>query len=238
MTIESNNNVSRKTRLGILISGSGSNLQAILDSIAAGTLDAEVAVVIASKPDAYGLRRAKQAGVPAIGLNAKDCTDADAFNSALLTELQKHQADWVVMAGYMRLLGKSVLNAFPQRVLNLHPALLPAFPGAHAIRDALNANVRITGVTIHIANEVFDEGPIIAQEAVPVLPNDTLETLAERVHTVEHRLYSKVLQLVAENRISVQNNQVIIAPLSSSCVHSCHPASTSVIPGSDPGSLH
>ncbi|MCL2379763.1 MAG: phosphoribosylglycinamide formyltransferase [Coriobacteriia bacterium] len=197
-------------RLGVLISGGGSNLQAILDSVAAGQLDATVAVVISNKPDAYGLERARQAGIPAIGLDAKNYPDRESFDRALLYELHRNHVDYVVMAGYMRLLGTRVLDAFPHCVLNLHPALLPAFPGAHAIRDALNAGVRVTGVTVHIANEVFDEGPIIAQEAVPVLPDDTFDSLAKRVHAVEHRLYPEVLQLVAENRVSVKNNKVVI----------------------------
>jgi len=202
--------MSSKLRLGVLISGNGSNLQAILDACAAGTLDAEVAVVISNKPDAYGLERARRAGVSAVGLSPKHYEDALAFDRAVLGELLRHKVDWVAMAGYMRLLGSHVLDAFPQRVLNLHPALLPAFPGADAIREAFNAGVSETGVTVHIANEEYDKGPIIAQEAVAVLPDDTLESLEERVHAVEHRLYPKVLRWIAEGRVSVCEGKVMI----------------------------
>ena len=202
-----NNNL----KLGVLISGSGSNLQAILDAIAADTLQAEVAVVISSKPDAYGLERARKAGIPAIALNPKSYENAAAFDNALLYELHRHKVNWVVMAGYMRLLTSHVLDAYPHKVLNIHPSLLPAFAGAHAIRDALAAKVRLTGVTVHIANEIFDEGPIIAQEAVPVLQDDTFDSLAERIHAVEHKMYPKVLQLIAEGRISVENGKVYIS---------------------------
>jgi phosphoribosylglycinamide formyltransferase-1 len=200
----------KKLKLGVLISGNGSNLQAILDAIAAGKLNAEVSVVIASKSDAYGLERAKKAGIPALELNSKNYDNAAAFDTALLHELQRHKVDWIVMAGYMRLLTSHVLAAYPHRVLNIHPSLLPSFAGAHAIRDALHKGVRVTGVTVHIANEIFDEGPIIAQEAVPVMQDDTLDSLAERIHKVEHKLYPKMLQLIAEDRISVEDNKVII----------------------------
>jgi len=201
---------SKKLQLGILLSGGGSNLQAIVDAIDAGHLDAEISVVISNKPDAYGLERAKIAGISAIGLNPKDFADRNAFDQAALNELRKHQVDWVVMAGYMRLLTSTVLDAYPNKVLNLHPSLLPSFVGAHAIRDALAAGVRMTGVTVHIANEIFDEGPIIAQRAVPVLQDDNHDSLAQRIHAVEHELYPEVLQLVAEGRISVSSGRVRI----------------------------
>jgi len=198
-------------RLGVLISGSGSNLQAILDAIAAGTLQAEVAVAISNKSDAYGLERARKAGIPALALNPKNYDGAAAFDNAMLFELHRHKVNWIVMAGYMRLLTSYVLDAYPHKVLNIHPSLLPSFAGAHAIRDALASGVRLTGVTVHIANEIFDEGPIIAQEAVPVLQDDTFDSLAQRIHAVEHKLYPKVLQLIAEGRISVENGKVYIS---------------------------
>lgn len=203
-------NNSLKPRFGVLISGNGSNLQAILDACAAGTLDAEVAVVISNKLEAYGLERARKSGVRAAGLSPAHYEDAAAFDRAVLGELLRHKVDWVVMAGYMRLLGSHVLDAFPQRVLNLHPALLPAFPGAHAIEEAFSAGVKETGVTVHIANEEFDQGPIIAQEAVPVLPDDSLESLEERIHAVEHRLYPEVLRWIAAGRVRVHDRKVVV----------------------------
>ena len=194
-------------RLGILISGSGSNLQAILDAIDAGTLDATVAVVISNKSDAYGLERARKAGIPHVALEAKNYPDAQAFDTAVLYELQRNKAEWVVMAGYMRLVTSHTLAAYPHKVLNIHPSKLPAFPGAHAIRDALAAGASKTGVTVHIANEIFDEGPIIEQRDVPILEGDNFESLAERVHAVEHKLYPEVLQLISEGRVSVVSTE-------------------------------
>ena len=201
-----------KLKLGVLVSGSGSNLQAILDACVAGTLDAQVSVVIANKPDAYGLERARAADIPAYGLAPQNYADAVAFDTAVMYELLRHQVDYVVMAGYMRKVTSHILDGFPNRVLNIHPSMLPAFPGAHGLRDALAAGVTTTGVTVHFANEVFDEGPIIMQEAVAIKPDDTLESLAERVHAVEHVLYPKVLQLIAQGRVSVEDSTVIISP--------------------------
>lgn len=197
--------------LGILISGSGSNLQAILDAIAAGRLDAEVAVVISNKEDAFGLERARKAGVEALFVDPKQYETPHDFNEALRIILQEAGVDYVVMAGYMKLLGTEVLSAFEQRVLNLHPALLPSFPGAHGIADALDYGVKFTGVTVHFADEVFDRGAIIAQEPVAVREDDTVDTLAERIHEVEHRLYPAALQLLAEDRIRIIGRKVHIS---------------------------
>ncbi|MDR1413179.1 MAG: phosphoribosylglycinamide formyltransferase [Actinomycetes bacterium] len=195
--------MTHKLKLGVLISGNGSNLQAIIDAIAAGSLDATVQVVISNRRHVYGLQRARTAGIPAITLDAKHYETFDDFNRALLGELLHHRADLVVMAGYMKLVSSHVLDAFPNRVLNIHPALLPAFKGAHAIRDAFAAGAELTGVTVHIANENFDEGPILAQREVPILPDDTLHSLESRIHEVEHRLYPEVLQDIATGKIQL-----------------------------------
>jgi len=184
-------------KLGILISGNGSNLQAIIDAIAAGDLNAQIQVVISNKSGAYGLQRAEAAGIKAVTVKPSSFADAadpaHCYNDALRQILQDCEVDWVVMAGYMKLLGPEVLDAFPNRVINLHPALLPAFPGAHAIEEAFAAGVPVTGVTVHIANERFDDGPILAQVEVPVLGDDTLDTLEVRIHAAEHRLLPQVL---------------------------------------------
>jgi len=184
-------------KLGVLISGNGSNLQAIIDAIAAGWLDASIQVVISNKPDAYGLQRAQAAGIKAVSVKpssfAATADPTHCYNDALRRILQEYDVEWVVMAGYMKLLGAEVLDAFPDRVINLHPALLPAFPGAHAIEEAFAAGVPVTGVTVHIANERFDDGPILAQAEVPVLPDDTLDTLEARIHETEHKLLPEVL---------------------------------------------
>ncbi|WP_350455187.1 phosphoribosylglycinamide formyltransferase [Slackia heliotrinireducens] len=190
-------------KLGVLISGSGSNLQAIIDAIAAGKLDAEVAVVVSSRPDAYGLVRAQEAGIQTIALSRDVYANTDTANMAIATELTRAGCDYVVMAGYMRMVTEPILAAFPDRVINLHPALLPSFKGAHAIQDAFDAGVKVTGVTVHFANAEYDKGPIIAQRPVVVDEDDTLDSLEAKIHAVEHVLYPETLQLVAEGRVKV-----------------------------------
>lgn len=196
-------------KLGVLISGSGTNLQAIIDAIAEGSLDAEIRVVISSRPDAYGLVRAKEAGIQTIALSKDVYADSDIANEVIATELVHAGCDYVVMAGYMRMLGEAVLVAFPDRVLNLHPALLPSFKGAHAIRDAFDAGVKVTGVTVHFANAEYDKGPIVAQRAVDIAEDDTLESLEEKIHAVEHELYPEVLRWIAAGRVSVGDDRKV-----------------------------
>ena len=196
-------------KLGVLISGSGTNLQAIIDAIAEGSLDAEIRVVISSRPDAYGLVRAKEAGIQTIALSKDVYADPDIANEAIAAELVHAGCDYVVMAGYMRMLGEAVLVAFPDRVLNLHPALLPSFKGAHAICDAYDAGVKVTGVTVHFANAEYDKGPIVAQRAVDVAEDDTLESLEEKIHAVEHELYPEVLRWIAAGRVSVGDDRKV-----------------------------
>lgn len=198
----------RKLPIGVLISGSGTNLQVILDAAAAGELDVEVRVVISNKGDAFGLVRAQQAGVTALHVDPGVYPDASAYNHAVRELLQAHLVEYVVMAGYMKLLGSEVLDAFPDRVLNIHPALLPSFPGAHGISDAFDYGVKVTGVTVHFANEAFDEGPIIAQEPVEIREDDTLDSLEARIHEVEYRLYPRALQLLAEGRVHIEGRKV------------------------------
>lgn len=188
-------------KIGVLLSGSGTNLQAIIDDIAAGKLNAQIVHVISSRPDAYGIERAKAAGLSVTALNREVYADREAADARIVAEMQQAGADYIVMAGYMRMLTPVVLNAFPDRVLNLHPALLPSFKGAHAIDDAFNYGVKVTGVTVHLANEVYDEGRILAQEPVCVQDGWTVEDLEAAIHEVEHRLYPQVLCDIAEGRI-------------------------------------
>ncbi|MDI6815982.1 MAG: phosphoribosylglycinamide formyltransferase [Actinomycetota bacterium] len=197
-------------KLGVLISGSGSNLQAIIDRCEAGELGAEVAVVISNRADAYGLVRAEQHGIARVVLPRKAFADEASYNSAIRDTLKEHDVELVVMAGYMRLLGKEVLDAYPNRVVNLHPALLPSFAGAHGVKDALDYGVKVAGVTVHFANEVFDEGPIILQEALAVREDDTEETLAVRIHEIEHRILPEAIKLYAEGRLEVVGRKVRI----------------------------
>ncbi len=199
-------------RLGVLISGSGTNLQAIIDATEAGTLDARVVLVVSSHESARGLDRAAKHGIEGIFVDRATFDSPRDYNQHLRNLLQERDVDLVVMAGYMRLLGKEVLDAFPMRVVNIHPALLPSFPGAHGISDAFDYGVKVTGVTVHFADEVFDRGPIIAQEAVTIAEDDTLETLEAKIHEVEHRLYPATIQLIAEGRVTVEGRRVRIAP--------------------------
>lgn len=201
-----------RTRLGVLISGSGTNLQAIIDAAEAGRLAAEVAVVVSDKADAYGLERARAHGVPGVAIDRREHADAASFNHAIAGTLREHGVEVVVMAGYMRLLGAEVLAAFPDAVVNIHPALLPSFAGAHGIADAFTYGVKVTGVTVHFANEEFDAGPIIAQEAVRIEEDDTVETLEARIHEVEHRVYPEALQLLVTGRLHIEGRRVRVAP--------------------------
>ncbi len=201
-----------RMRIGVLISGSGTNLQAIIDAAEQGYLDADVAVVISNKHDAYGLERARKAHVPAVFIDRTAYTTFREYNLAIRDALKEHDVDLVAMAGYMRLLGNEVLNAFPNRVINIHPALLPSFPGASGIKDAFDAGVKVTGVTVHVANEKFDDGAVIAQRAVVITEQDTIETLEAKIHEVEHRLYPEVLQWFAEGRVVLGDRGARIIP--------------------------
>lgn len=190
-------------KIGVLLSGSGTNLQAILDEIGRGNLAVKVVKAVSSRPDAYGIERAKAAGIPVTVLNRQIYADPEAADRLIVDELRDAGAEYVVMAGYMRKLTRIVLDAFPDRVLNLHPALLPSFKGAHAIQDAFDAGVKVTGVTVHFANEDYDKGPIIAQEPVRLEEGWTANDLEAAIHAVEHKLYPRVLGWLAEGRVSV-----------------------------------
>ena len=176
-------------KIGVLLSGSGTNLQAIIDAVRDEGLPVDIVKVISSRPDAYGIERARAAGIPAVALNRDVYADPLAADARIVEELRAAGAEYVAMAGYMRKLTPVMLDAFPDRVLNLHPALLPSFKGAHAIADAYDAGVKVTGITVHFANEDYDKGPIVAQRAVEVREDDTLEALEARIHEVEHVLY-------------------------------------------------
>ena len=189
-------------KIGVLLSGSGTNFQAIIDAAADG-LPVEVVHVVSSRPDAYGIGRANAAGIPVLVMNRERYADPEAADSLIAETLRSAGAEYVAMAGYMRKVTNVLLDAFPNRVVNLHPALLPSFKGAHAIQDAFDAGVKVTGVTVHFANEDYDRGPIIAQRAIEVREDDTVETLEERIHEVEHELYPETLRLIAEDRVKV-----------------------------------
>lgn len=200
-------------KIGVLISGSGTNLQAIIDAIEADGLPVEIVKVISSRPDAYGLERAQAASIPATALNRSVYEDPEGADARIVEEMQAAGAEYLVMAGYMRKLTPVVLRAYPNRVLNLHPALLPAFPGAHAIQNAFDYGVKITGVTVHFANEDYDKGPIIAQRAVAIEEGWDCDKLESVIHEIEHGLYQEVLRALAEGRVVLhEDGKVSILP--------------------------
>ena len=184
--------------LGVLISGRGSNLQAIIDAIASGHLPATIAIVISNRADSAGLQRARDAGIETLHLNPRDFRDRDAYDAAIAAALTARHVDLVCLAGFMRLVGQPLLDAFPRRILNIHPSLLPSFPGLDAQRQALEHGVQVTGATVHLVTSELDGGPIVLQAAVPVLPGDTVEALSARVLVEEHRLYPEAIRIVLE----------------------------------------
>jgi phosphoribosylglycinamide formyltransferase-1 len=184
-----------RRRLGVLISGRGSNLQAILDAVAAGSLDATVALVVSNVADAVGLDRARAASVPTLVIDHRDFPTRAAFDAALAAALRAHDVELVCLAGFMRLLGPAFIAAFPNAILNIHPSLLPAFPGLHAQRQALRHGAKVSGATVHLVDAELDAGPIVLQSAVPVREDDTEETLSARILVEEHRLYPAAIAL-------------------------------------------
>lgn len=198
-----------KLKIGVLLSGSGTNLQAIIDAVAQEGLPVEIVHVLSSRPDAYGIERARTAGIPVTVFDRTVYEDREAADARIAAIMAEAGAEYLVMAGYMRKLTPVVLDAFPDRVLNLHPALLPSFKGAHAIQDAWDAGVKVTGVTVHLANEDYDKGPIVAQRAVSVLPGDDVDALEARIHEVEHEIYPAVLRAIAEGRMTMDGQRIV-----------------------------
>ena len=199
-----------KMRLGVLASGRGSNLQAIIDAIGKGRLDAVLAVVISNKAEVPALERARKHGASALFLDPKETPGRESYDALILEHLQKYNVELVALAGYMRIVTPVLIRAFPNRILNIHPSLLPAFPGLDAQRQALEWGVKVAGCTVHFVTEAVDTGPIIRQAAVPVRDDDTPESLAERILVEEHRIYPEALQLFAEGRLTVEGRGVRI----------------------------
>lgn len=202
----------KKLRVGVLVSGRGSNLQAIIDAVQAGWLPVQVAVVVSDTPGAYALERARAAGIPTMVIERKQYAERSAFEQAIHDALQAYQVELITLAGFMRILSGQFTGRYPQRIINIHPALLPAFPGLHAQAQALAYGVKVAGCTVHFVDEGMDTGPIILQAAVPVQEGDTEETLGARILAEEHRIYPQALQLLAENRIRVEEHRVHILP--------------------------
>ena len=198
--------------LGVLVSGRGSNLQAILDSINAGRLDAKIGMVIADNPEANALRRVTGMDIPTAVVERKNYASRQDFEAALIAQLDLHHVELVLLAGFMRILSPHFINRFPGRIMNIHPALLPAFPGLRAQEQAVLYGVKVSGATVHFVDEGMDSGPIILQESVPVEDDDTVETLAERILHLEHKLYVRAVRLYCEDRISMEGRTVKILP--------------------------
>src|SRR5271167_2363930 len=196
-------------RLGILISGRGSNFESISNAIARRKLDAEIAIVISNRANAGGLDIARERGIPMRVIDSRGM-DRELYDKLVIEELRIHDVDLVCLAGFMRLLSASFVEAFPNRVLNIHPSLLPAFPGLDAQRQALEHGVKITGCTVHFVDEFLDSGPIVIQSAVPVLDKDTVETLSARILLQEHSIYSQAIQLIADDRVTIEGRRVLI----------------------------
>jgi phosphoribosylglycinamide formyltransferase-1 len=188
------------TNIAVFASGNGSNLQALIDAIGRGALEAQIKLVVCDRPGAYCLTRASQARLPSFMFYPQKYQSKAVYEELILRQLRERDVEYIVLAGYMRLIGPTLLEAFPQRIINIHPSLLPSFPGKDAIGQALAAGVTLTGVTIHYVDEGIDTGPIIAQWPVFIDPGETRESLEEKIHAVEHELYPKVLQEIFSKR--------------------------------------
>lgn len=200
-----------KLRIAVLVSGRGSNLQAIIDNIEKDLLPAELMAVISDQPEAYSLERARKHNIPAVHLSARDYKGKrEEYDALLVKELRKCQVELVCLAGFMRIITPTLIKAFPGRILNIHPALLPAFSGLHAQKAALEHGVKFSGCTVHFVDEGMDTGPIIIQAVVPVLDNDTEESLSERILRQEHNIYSRAIQLYAEGRLKLEGRRVMV----------------------------
>jgi phosphoribosylglycinamide formyltransferase-1 len=193
--------------IAVLVSGRGSNLQSIIDAIASRRLDAAIAVVVSNRAEAAGLQRARDAGIEAVYLGPRDYPDRDGYDRALAGILRARGVELICLAGFMRLIGRPLLDAFPNRILNIHPSLLPSFPGLDAQRQALEHGVRVSGATVHLVNDELDGGPIVLQATVPVLDGDTVETLAARILVEEHRLYPEAIGTVLDGGWSLDGRR-------------------------------
>lgn len=199
-----------RRRIAVLVSGSGTNLQALLDAAEAGELGGEIVVVGSDRADAYGLERARSAGIATVCQELGAHEDRASWEAALVADLKAHEPHLIVLAGFMRLVSGDFLAAWPGRVVNTHPSLLPSFKGAHAVRDALAYGVKVTGSTVHLVDEQVDHGPIIAQRAVEVFPDDTEDSLHERIKAIEHQLLPWCVRVLCEGRLDVDGRHVRI----------------------------
>jgi len=204
--------MSKLLRIGVLASGGGTNLQAIIDRCQDGSLAAEIVIVITNNPGVGALERAAKAGIQTLCINHRDFSRREEFDEALVKVLLDAEVELVALAGFMRIISQTFIDAFPGRVINVHPALLPAFPGLHVQQQAIDYGARFSGCTVHFVDGGVDTGPIIIQAVVPILPDDTADTLAARILEQEHKVYPRAIQLIAEGRVRVDGRQVTIEP--------------------------
>ena len=203
-------NTQKNRKIAIFASGRGSNFSAIARAIKKGIVKADLALLVCDNPKAAVLQKAKRAGVKSLLIKRKGFPSKEAFEQEIINNLKKEKIDLIVLAGFMRLLSPSFVQEFKHRIINIHPAILPSFKGEHGIQDAFGYGAKMTGITVHFVDEEMDHGPIILQEAVKILENDTLETLEKKVHTIEHRLYPRAIQLYVEGKLKVTGRKVRI----------------------------
>jgi phosphoribosylglycinamide formyltransferase-1 len=199
-------------RITVVASGRGSNFQAVIDAIAAGKINATCVALITDNPEAFAIRRAQDADIPSVIIDYRTFPSREGYERALLSAMQQTEADLFVLAGYMRILGSPIVRAFPGKMVNIHPALLPGFPGLHAQRQALFHGVKIAGCTVHFVDESLDGGPIILQDCVPVLDDDDEDSLAGRILEKEHQCYPEAIRLYCEDRLQIEGRKVRILP--------------------------
>lgn len=202
--------MSEETAVGVLVSGRGSNLKALIEASTSQQMAGRLAVVISNKPQVQALEHAKNAGIPAVVIERLKNETPQQYDTRLVAELEKHGVELVVLAGFMRIVSPILINRFKNHIVNIHPSLLPAFPGLHAQRQAIEHGVKVSGCTVHVVDEGCDTGPIILQKAVPVEPGDTVDTLAARILIEEHRLYPKAVDLMARNKVKISGRKVIL----------------------------
>ncbi len=200
--------MSRKVPIGVLLSGSGTNLQAIVDAVEQDRLDADIRTVVSNRENAYGLTRARNHGIPATVIDHRGHPSREAYDRLVVEHLKEQGVELVVLAGFMRLLSPFFIRSFPDRIMNIHPALSPSFAGLHGQRQAFEYGVKFSGCTVHFVTEGCDEGPVIIQAVVPVLPDDNEETLAQRILVQEHRIYVRAIQLYSEGRLVIEGRKV------------------------------
>ncbi len=221
--------------LAVLISGSGSNLQSIIDKVEAGVLDARIRLVISNKDGVYGLERAQRHHIPQLVIAHRDYPDRESFDRRMIEAIREAGADTVAMAGFMRMVTPVFLNAFPGRVLNIHPALLPSFPGTHGQADANTHGVKISGCTVHFVDEHMDNGPVIIQAAVRAVAGESAQDLGERILALEHRIYPQALQWLAQGRLEIKGRHVFVRGVGEPATLAAQPIDALVSPPLEPG---